>query len=380
LSANKAYYVLAFTTGHDLELDMYFTQNLRSLIGIVLFTLATPGCLQAAVVLQYHHISDTTPASTSTSPERFGMHLAYLEKHDFDVVPLEQLVQILRSGQPLPDRSVAITFDDGYSSIHDTAYPMLKSRGWPFTVFVNSEPHDRRQPSFMSWEQLREMRRNGGTIANHTVSHPYLLAHEEGLDEAAWRGWVADEITAAQSRIEAETGSTVKLLAYPFGEYDEAVLEVAQKLGFVGFGQQSGPLAEHSDLRVLPRFPFGGSYGDESDFATKVNSLPMPLAAGPDAISLESEGGEPLPDMVFNESGVRPILGLKFTEDFDTARVNCFVSGQGRTQPRTEGTWVYVRAEKGLGQGRSRYNCTAPSGQAGRFFWYSQLWIVRPAH
>ncbi len=357
---------------------MYFTQNLRCLLGTVLFYLATPGCLQAAVVLQYHHISDTTPASTSTSPERFAMHLAYLEKHDFDVVPLEQLVQMVRSGQLLPDRTVAITFDDGYRSIYDTAYPMLKSRGWPFTVFVNSEPHDHRQPSFMTWEQLREISRNGGTIANHTVGHPYLLAREAGQGEEPWREWVADEITTAQSRIEAETGTTVKLLAYPFGEYNEAILEVAQSLGFAGFGQQSGPLSEHSDLRVLPRFPFGGSYGDESDFATKVNSLPMPLAPGSDSIRLENGDGDILPDMVFPESGVRPILGLRFAEGFDTSRVNCFVSGQGRTPPRAEESWVYVRAEQGLGPGRSRYNCTAPSGQPGRFFWYSQLWIVRP--
>ena len=87
--------------------------------GVLLFALLLGAQAHALVILQYHHISDTTPASTSTSPERFGMHLAYLEKHDFDVVPLEQLVQILRSGQPLPDRSVAITFDDG--EIYDPA-------------------------------------------------------------------------------------------------------------------------------------------------------------------------------------------------------------------------------------------------------------------
>ena len=220
--------------------------------------------------------------------------------------------------------------------------------------------------------------RHGGTIANHTVSHPYLLTSQAGQDEASWRDWVAAEIKTAQSRIEAETGSTARLLAYPFGEYNQAILEVAQRLDFAGFGQQSGPLAEHSDLRVLPRFPFGGSYGDEADFAIKVNSLPMPLAAGLDSISLETGEGEALPDMVFIESGARPVLGLRFAEGFDTARVNCFVSGQGRTQPRVEVSRIYVRAEKGLGPGRYRCNCTAPSGQAGRFFWYSQLWIVRP--
>jgi len=149
-------------------------------------------------VLRYHHISSNTPASTSTSPARFAMHLAYLEAHGFDVVPLETLVERLRSGQPLPDKTAAITFDDGYRSIHDTAYPMLKARGWPFTVFVNSEPHDRHQPSFMTWEQLREMSSHGATIANHTVSHPSLIEREPGQQEVAWREWIAGEITTAQ--------------------------------------------------------------------------------------------------------------------------------------------------------------------------------------
>ena len=55
-------------------------------------------------------------------------------------VPLQELVDALRAGQPLPDRTAAITFDDGYISIYDTAWPLLRARGWPFTVFVNTEP------------------------------------------------------------------------------------------------------------------------------------------------------------------------------------------------------------------------------------------------
>ena len=105
-------------------------------------TLLAPSWLNAAVVLQYHHVSDETPASTSTSPERFAMHLEYLSEAGFDIVPLHDLVDALRAGQPLPDKAAAITFDDGYISIYDTAWPMLKAKGWTFTVFVNTEPHD----------------------------------------------------------------------------------------------------------------------------------------------------------------------------------------------------------------------------------------------
>ena len=112
------------------------------------------------------------------------MHLEYLDDAGFDIVPLSDLVKLLRAGEPLPDKTAAITFDDGYISIYETAWPMLKEKGWPFTVFINTEPHDQGRSLFMSWEQLREIRSGGTTIANHGVTHPYLLRRQPGQDEA----------------------------------------------------------------------------------------------------------------------------------------------------------------------------------------------------
>ncbi|MFV8817728.1 polysaccharide deacetylase family protein [Haliea sp. E17] len=340
-----------------------------------LFLLLTP-LLQAAVVLQYHHISDDTPASTSTSPARFAMHLDYLQDAQFNIVPLQELVDALRAGQPLPDRTAAITFDDGYISIYDTAWPLLRARGWPFTVFVNTEPHDQNRPLYMSWEQLRELKAAGATIANHGVSHPHLLERQSGEDQAAWLDRIGGEITVAQQRITAETGDSPRLFAYPYGEYDKDVLELVASLGYAGFGQQSGPLAVFSDLRVLPRFPFGGSFGDRQDFATKVNSLPMPLAPGTEPVLFRNPEGPALDDIVLDGDTTRPVLLLQFARAADAARVNCFVSGQGATPVQVEKERVLVQAVHPLPPGRARYNCTAVSGQNGRFYWYSQPWII----
>jgi hypothetical protein len=67
-------------------------------IRLTLLSVAATSTLQAAVVLQYHHVGMTTPASTSTSPERFALHLDYVARHDFEVVPLQRLVDMLRAG------------------------------------------------------------------------------------------------------------------------------------------------------------------------------------------------------------------------------------------------------------------------------------------
>ena len=338
--------------------------------------LLASSAVQAAVVLQYHHVSDETPASTSTSPERFAMHLDYLEEAGISVVPLQELVDALREGRPLPDRTAAITFDDGYISIHETAWPLLKEKGFPFTVFINTEPHDENRPLFMNWDQLRALHAAGATIANHGVSHPYLLHRQEGQSDAAWADWVRKEIETAQRRIGEEIGEAPMLFAYPFGEFDQAVLAIVGSMGYAGFGQQSGPLAPFSDVRALPRFPFGGSYGDADDFATKVNSLPMPLADG-ESIRWESEDGQPLDDLVMDGPSVRPALLFRLGDGFDRGRLNCFASGQGPIPLTFEDGWVRVQAERSFGTGRARYNCTASSGQRGRFHWFSQPWIIR---
>jgi hypothetical protein len=253
----------------------------------------------------------------------------------------------------------------------------LEKKGWPYTVFVNTEPHDQRKPLFMSWEQLRELHEAGATIANRTVSHPYLLHRQPGHDELQWKAWVRKQIEEAQDRIQQEIGRAPLLFAYPFGEFDNTVLDIVGELGFVGFGQQSGPLAWFSDLRVLPRFPFGGHYGDQQDFATKVNSLPLPLASGENPVRWEAENGNRLDDLVLAGPSARPALFLRFEDDFDLGRLNCFAPGQGRLPVALEKPWVRVQAIRPLGAGRSRYNCTASSGQRGRFFWFSQLWIIR---
>jgi hypothetical protein len=157
------------------------------LLLLILCLLFTP-LLRAAVVLQYHHVSEDTPASTSTSPQRFAMHLDYLQQAGFDIVPLQDLADALRADRPLPEKTAAITFDDGCISIYDTAWPLLKAKGWPFTVFVNTEPHDQDRPLFMSWQQLRSCNlKKASTPAGSTVSYPDRGARATIAPRAATR-------------------------------------------------------------------------------------------------------------------------------------------------------------------------------------------------
>lgn len=324
------------------------------------------------VVLQYHHISDTTPKSTSISPALFREHMEYLEKNKFRIMSSVQLKKIILNNEPLPNHTVVITFDDGYKSVYETAYPELKKRKWPFTVFVNTKPHDEKNPLFMSWEQLRKISKKGAIVANHTDSHPHLIRNISNQEPKIWREQRFREISFAEKRIKKELGKSYKQFAYPYGEYDTELQNRLVNEGYIAFGQQSGPVLALSTQIPIARFPFGGNYGQLSDFETKVNSLPFPSAK----MQVVSEDGRPLSDPELPVGVERPLLKLISPLFQVMEGVNCFATGQGKINVEKRGGAVHGQANKALPVGRSKYNCTMNAG-GGRFYWYSQFFIRR---
>lgn len=326
--------------------------------------------VQAAVVILYHHVSDSTPKSTSISPAHFEAQMDYLEKNNFTIVPLQDLTEKLRKGESLPDKTVAISFDDSYVSVYDSAFPRLKKRGWPFTFFVNTDSVGAGKV-FVTWDQLREMSKHGVTIANHTTRHNHLPRREKNETLKQWRTRIAAEISRAQQKIEQEIGSAPKILAYPFGEYDVDVQQIAKKLGYIAFGQQSGALYEKGDLQSVPRFPFGGSFTELDDFIMKVNTRPMPTKT----VAFYSDKKTQQENLIV-KAGAKPWLVLELEDSGLLKKINCFATGQGAITTEIIGNKLWVQAKQPLKPGRTRYNCTAYAGEKGRFFWYTQQWLV----
>lgn len=332
---------------------------------------AVPPVLAAdeAVVLMYHRFGESAHPSTNIRLEQFEAHLEYLEENDFRVWPLERVIDHLQSGDSIPDRTVAITIDDAFRSVYDEAYPRLRERGWPFTVFVATEDVDKDADWSLSWDQVREMAANGATIANHTHTHAYLVRKPEGVSKSAWMAQAEEDITRARERLETELEDPPPpFFAYPFGEYSLELAELVQELGYeAAFGQHSGVLGRHSDHRALPRFALNERYGDIDAFSQRVESRHFPVT-----------GITPW-DPVLGANNP-PELKVTYEGGPEVAAVNCFVSDQGQVAVEPEGDrprQFAVKAPEALPQGRSRYNCTAPSGEAGRFYWFSQQWLVQ---
>jgi len=340
------------------------------LLGLVL--LAGPAGASApdlaATVLMYHHVGNAETPSTSVTRTQFAAHLDYLARNDFNVVHLGQVVEALRTREPLPDRTVAITFDDGYESVGRVAHPMLAERGWPYTVFVNTRPVEAGYSGYLTWAEMAAMADEGARFANHSHRHVPLQLRRDNEARPQWRERVVDDIQTAQRRLVDRLGEAVHqdppLLAYPFGEYSIELMDVVAELGYVALGQHSGAIGRHSNSLALPRFPMNERYADMDGFAVKVDALPLPVVSQTPLDPVRE--GDELPTLT---------VTLAPEAAIPEARLACFYQGQ-RLEPRwlAPGRRFAVQATGRLPVGRSRYNCTAPAG-AGRFYWYSQLWI-----
>lgn len=352
-------------------------QRMRSLVGLLALLFAVGACHadepaapagggapgDHAVILLYHHVSGDTPASTSVTPRTFEAHLDHLA--DYEVVALERIVRALGGDGTLPPDAVAITFDDAYESVYTEALPRLEERGWPFTVFASTDYVDRDYGGYMSWEQLREIERRGGSVGNHSRAHRHMIRREPGESDGEWRKRVTADLRHAQARLEDELSAPLPYFAYPYGEFDRDLESVVDDLGYVGFGQQSGPVGAVSDRLHLPRFPVATAYADLDSLGDKLDSRPLPVTVrSPDSRVLAADAGAP---ELRAEIPPGP---------YDRERLRCFVTGQEPARIRWRGDEATIRAQAPLGPGRSKFNCTAPArDEAGVFYWYSYLWI-----
>ena len=334
-----------------------------------------------AIILQYHHVSTTTPHATSISPAQLSEHLQWLKDNNFQVWPLPKIISTLQHNSSdnkvsniLPDRVVAITFDDGYHNNYQHAYPLLKKFNYPFTIFLNTKPVNDAYKSHLNWLQIKEMSENGATIANHTKTHPYMLRLNDNETAEQWHQRMKDEIISAETSIEQHTGQSEKLFAYPYGESSPQLRGLLRSMGYTSFAQYSGPISSGSNFSQLPRFALSGNYTNLDSFAQKMLTLPLPIS--------EVTAIAEINDGVLPYSNKRPALKLVLEGDAIKASViSCFASGQGAMDIEVlDSNKLTIRPRDDIPVGRSRYNCTArvarsDSNEAVRFHWFSYQWI-----
>ena len=179
------------------------------------------------LILNYHSIDVGKQAAEyhvdpeySVTKAEFEQQMALLKELKVPVVSLAEVVAHGKKRQRWHRHVVCITFDDGFLTDFEVAYPILKQYDFPATFFITIQ----NQTSPARWQQWREMADAGFLLGSHTVSHPYLSE----LPEAEMR----HELAESKRIIEKETGAEVTFLAPPYGRYNQTLIRIAQETGY----------------------------------------------------------------------------------------------------------------------------------------------------
>jgi peptidoglycan/xylan/chitin deacetylase (PgdA/CDA1 family) len=186
--------------------------------------------VQTVPILCYHRFG--TSAATAgwggkmtVSPANFAAQLDWLARNDYHVIRLAQLQGFLDGKQALPKRSVVITFDDGYESVYRHALPVLRKYNFPATLFVYTDFIG--AGDALSWAQLQELSASGlVSVQAHSKTHRNLIERATGETDERYRQMLELEARAPREALERKLPGPVRHYAYPYGDANEAVLDV----------------------------------------------------------------------------------------------------------------------------------------------------------
>ncbi|MBM3216355.1 polysaccharide deacetylase family protein [Candidatus Poribacteria bacterium] len=184
-------------------------------------------------VLAYHNVGDTFELGITTVRFRqFWRHLELLTASGFVGVRLDEMARILEQNSPDTRRRIHLTFDDGYECLANGVFADMRRANLGGTVFPIADYVGRRSTwdttiprrRHLTWQMLRELSAEGMDIGAHTRTHPFLsrLAPDRARDELA----------SSKARIEDRVGVAVRALAYPYGDWNERLADLARQCGY----------------------------------------------------------------------------------------------------------------------------------------------------
>jgi len=238
------------------------------------------------MILCYHGVTERQERSPSdpdglhVRAARFASQLDYLRSR-YHVISLEEYLSARSEGRELPPYSLILTFDDGYRNFMTAAAPQLRQRRLPATIFLitdrvrNGDLGSTQRPeswtasddeSFLSWDEAAElMRARAFQFGSHTCSHPKLTTLAP--DEAE------RELRESQAQINEHLNLKHLTLAYPYGDYSDALARRARQLGYTcALTTDEGANDSRTDVFKLKRVLVGDD-DDKAAFAARVSGL-----------------------------------------------------------------------------------------------------------
>jgi peptidoglycan/xylan/chitin deacetylase (PgdA/CDA1 family) len=218
-------------------------------------------------ILMYHVIGDAP--TTAPYPQLwvreadFAAQMRWLARHGYRAVTQRDLWNHWHRGAALPRKPIVISFDDGYRSVAQAAFPHMQARAWPGVL--NLTVKNLRISGGLSDFKVRTLLAAGWELASHTLTHPDL----PGLGEAA----LAREVTRSRTVLRSRFGVPVDFFCYPAGRYDARVIRAVRRAGYLGATTTVEGLARPDEAYELRRIRVSGGDGLAS-FARKLDGRP----------------------------------------------------------------------------------------------------------
>src|SRR5438876_213408 len=300
------------------------------------------------IIFCYHRLVDKIRyPGTEITPAAFEAQMKELKDKGITVISMQDLLAWKRGEKNIPPRCAVITFDDGWKSQYEVAWPILKKFGYPVTMFIYTEGvrgGTLGGGEAITWEQLANMRDNGVDIQAHTATHQDLreghtvMVIEPGgkrtrkkLTGADYEKWVQNEVVGCKELLEQRLGIKVNCFAVPFGNYNEHVKEMARNAGyeamFTVYGQ---PITFTSPMDSLGRYAIEANRPKVFEDAVKM-------------IGASTSAGAPVAEVGAKDLATQPADGETVRTALPLIKANLSGIGQidpGSVQMRVSGLGV----------------------------------------
>ena len=216
---------------------------------------ATPTAAGVPILL-YHRLGPTVADSMTMTTATFESHLKYLKENGYTVIPLRRLIDWYQKKAPAPPpKSVVIVEDDAHKTVYSDMLPLVKKYNVPVTVFIYPSAVSNAKYA-MTWEQIRELKKTGlFDFQSHTYWHPNFKREKKKLKPADYDKLVETQLKKAKDKIEKEVGTKVDLLAWPFGIYDDQLIQKATAAGYIAtFSIERRHATASDSILKLPRY------------------------------------------------------------------------------------------------------------------------------
>jgi len=187
---------------------------------------------QTVPILTYYRFSKQRIDASVVSEKAFIRQMKFLKDNDYRVISLDRFLDFLEFKSQLPEKSVVLTFDDGWCSFYNIAFPILRGYGFPATLFVRTDFIG--EEKAMSWGQISELEKNGIDIQCKITTHFKREVLQDRETVRKYFSTVNDELSQSKVIIKDKLNKECRYLAFPNDKPNNLVIGLLRKEGFRG--------------------------------------------------------------------------------------------------------------------------------------------------